>query len=130
MYIQMCTCIYICVCVCVCACIYIYICMFVYIFTYVRMIKISEKVNKPTLTTDEISKLLNPLSVLVYPIFRLPLSSCQIYQNLPFLHMFDVYICIYLNMYLHTHTHTHTYIYIYIYIYICVYIYIYIYIYR
>ena len=65
-----------------------------------KLIKISGKVDKPSLTTDpailifpfywkknEISKLLNPLSESVYPLFLLLLS--------------------------HTHTHTHTHIYIY-----------------
>ena len=46
---------------------------------------------------NQISKLLNPLSVLVYPHFRLLISSCQIYQNLPFLSLsLSLYIYIYI----------------------------------
>ena len=74
------------------------------------MIKISGKVDKPTLTMDsailifhsslkkelekvllsmknEISKLLNPLSVLVYPLFHLFRSN--------------IYVCIYIYIYIY-----------------------------
>ena len=85
--------------------------IFTSIYIYIFAIKICRKVDKPILTTDsamifhfllkknfiriknKISKLLNPLSVFVYPLFCLFFLSCQIYHNLPFL---DIHIYIYI----------------------------------
>ena len=46
---------------------------------------------------NEISKLLNPLKLLGFIPFPTFLSSCQIYQNLPFLHILK-YIIIFINI--------------------------------
>ena len=77
-----------------------------YIYMYICMTKIGGKVDKSTMTTDSIfrsywkqnfkNEILNPLLLLVYPLFDLFSSSCQIY----YIYNISYPVCIYVYIYI------------------------------